>query len=49
MSPLGPDESTIGTPYSWMSDQLTTTVTALAGNVDASAYRKCWFVRANRL
>ena len=35
MSPLGPDESTIGTPYSWMSDQLTTTVTALAGNVDA--------------
>ena len=35
MSPLGPDESTIGTPYSWMSDQLTTTVTALAGDVDA--------------
>ena len=34
MSPLGPDNSTIGTPYNWLGGDLATTVTALAGTVD---------------
>ncbi|MDA8660876.1 thrombospondin type 3 repeat-containing protein [Luminiphilus sp.] len=34
MSPLGPDNSTIGTPYNWLGGNLVTTVTALAGSVD---------------
>ena len=35
MSPLGPDDSAIGAPFAWLDGELTTTVTALAGNVDA--------------
>ncbi len=35
MSPLGPDNSTIGAPYDWLGGDLNTTVTALAGSVDA--------------
>ena len=35
MSPLGPDNSTINAPHAWLGGDLATTVTALAGNVDA--------------
>ena len=35
MSPLGPDDSTVGAPYEWLGGDLNTTVTALAGSVDA--------------
>ena len=34
MSPLGPDNSTIDTPYNWLGGNLATTVSALAGTVD---------------